>query len=50
MYNNLRVRNEYVKLTHSTHQNVYEHIAHPPLTTGVIDTLNIILHFHCDYG
>ena len=45
MYNNLRVRNEYVKLTHST-----EHIAHPPLTTGVIDTLNISLHFHCDYG
>ena len=49
-YMDTNLRNDYVKLTHLTHHNIYEHIAHPLLTASGIDTSNISLHFHCDYG
>ena len=42
--------NEYVKLSHLTHQDFCEHNILPLLITSVINISIINLHFHYDYG
>ena len=42
--------NEYVKLSHLTHQDFCQHKILPLLITSVINISIINLHFHYDYG